>query len=89
MQPRREHGPRQARRDIGRLERNIDAVNPAALTMRVSARTGEGIGAFREWLIGVPARSKAAAWAPAFPRSGAVRGTVCDRRYILWRTRDV
>ncbi len=42
--------------DIDRLEINIDQVNPEATTMRVSARTGEGVDDFREWLIGVPAR---------------------------------
>ena len=47
--------------DIDRLEINIDQVDPEATTMRVSARTGEGVDAFREWLIGVPARVGATA----------------------------
>ncbi len=47
--------------DIDRLEYNIDQVNPEATTMRVSARTGEGVDTFREWLAGVPGRAKATA----------------------------
>jgi hydrogenase nickel incorporation protein HypB len=46
--------------DVDRLESNIAQVNPDAATMRVSARTGEGVDAFRQWLIEVPARDKAA-----------------------------
>jgi hydrogenase nickel incorporation protein HypB len=44
--------------DIDRLEANITQVNPGATTMRVSARTGEGVDAFRRWLVGLPARTK-------------------------------
>jgi hydrogenase nickel incorporation protein HypB len=44
--------------DIDRLEANIAQVNPGATTMRVSARTGEGVDAFRQWLVGLPARTK-------------------------------
>ncbi len=44
-----------------RRQTNIDQVNPEATTMRVSARTGEGVDALREWLIGVPARVGATA----------------------------
>jgi hydrogenase nickel incorporation protein HypB len=47
--------------DVDRLEANIAQVNPAATTMRVSARTGDGIDAFRRWLVGVPARANHAA----------------------------
>jgi hydrogenase nickel incorporation protein HypB len=47
--------------DVDRLLANIDAVNPGAGTMLVSARTGEGVEAFREWLAGVPARAGATA----------------------------
>jgi len=47
--------------DIDRLEANIAQVNPKATTMQVSARTGEGVDAFRRWIIGVPARAKAPA----------------------------
>jgi hydrogenase nickel incorporation protein HypB len=47
--------------DVDRLEANIAQVNPDTSTMRVSARTGEGVDAFRQWLIEVPARNRAAA----------------------------
>ena len=47
--------------DVDRLLANIDAVNPGAQTMLVSARTGDGVEAFREWLAGVPARAGAPA----------------------------
>jgi hydrogenase nickel incorporation protein HypB len=47
--------------DIDRLEANIAKANPDATTMRVSARTGEGIDTFRRWLIEVPTRTKAMA----------------------------
>jgi hydrogenase nickel incorporation protein HypB len=47
--------------DIDRLEDNIAKANPDATTMRVSARTGEGIDTFRRWLIEVPTRTKAMA----------------------------
>jgi len=43
--------------DIDRLEANIAQVNPGATTMRVSARTGEGVDAFRQWLIAMPGRA--------------------------------
>ena len=36
--------------DADRLESNVKQVNPNAMVMRVSAKTGEGIEAFREWL---------------------------------------
>jgi len=45
--------------DIDRLEANIAQVNPGATTMRVSARTGEGVDTFRQWLMSLPARTKA------------------------------
>jgi hydrogenase nickel incorporation protein HypB len=45
--------------DLERLEYNITAVNPDAESMLVSARTGEGVGAFRDWL------ARAAKTAPA------------------------
>ena len=47
--------------DVDRLVANIDAVNPRAETMLVSARTGEGVDAFRDWLAGVPARAETVA----------------------------
>jgi hydrogenase nickel incorporation protein HypB len=43
--------------DIQRLEANILQVNPKATIMRVSARTGEGIDAFRAWLQALPQRT--------------------------------
>jgi hydrogenase nickel incorporation protein HypB len=42
--------------DVDRLEANLDAVHPGVERMRVSARTGEGVGALREWLVGVTER---------------------------------
>ncbi len=47
--------------DVDRLEANILQVNPNATVMRVSAKTGEGVDAFREWLTSVSARAGAAA----------------------------
>ena len=47
--------------DVDRLLTNIDSINPAAETMLVSAKTGEGVDAFRDWLAGIPARAGAAA----------------------------
>ncbi len=47
--------------DIDRLEANILQVNPQATVMRVSAKTGEGVDAFREWLTAIPARVGATA----------------------------
>ena len=35
---------------VERLEANVEAVHPGVPTMRVSARTGEGIDAWRDWL---------------------------------------
>ena len=42
--------------DLDRFLENLDAVNPGAERMLVSARTGEGVGAFRDWLLEVAAR---------------------------------
>jgi hydrogenase nickel incorporation protein HypB len=42
--------------DLGRFFENLDAVNPGVERMLVSARTGEGVGAFRDWLLEVAAR---------------------------------
>ena len=47
--------------DIDRLEANIAQVNPSATIMKVSAKTGEGVDAFRAWLQALPARAGAAA----------------------------
>jgi hydrogenase nickel incorporation protein HypB len=42
--------------DVDRLEANILQVNPQATVLRTSAKTGEGIEAFRTWLKAQPAR---------------------------------
>ena len=47
--------------DVDRLERNLDAVHPGVERMRVSARTGEGVGAVRDWLVRVAERAGAVA----------------------------
>jgi hydrogenase nickel incorporation protein HypB len=41
--------------DLDRFFENLDAVNPDVARMVVSARTGEGVGAFRDWLLEVAA----------------------------------
>ncbi len=47
--------------DVDRLLANLDAVHPGVPRMLVSARTGEGVDAFRQWLAEVPGRVGAAA----------------------------
>ena len=47
--------------DVERLEANVRQVNPDVRVMRTSARTGEGVDAFREWLTALPARELAPA----------------------------
>ncbi len=47
--------------DVARFVANVEAVNPHAEVLMVSARTGEGVEAFRDWLAGVPARAEALA----------------------------
>ncbi len=47
--------------DVDRLEHNVRQVNPTAQIMRVSARTGEGVDGFRDWLAALPARELASA----------------------------
>jgi hydrogenase nickel incorporation protein HypB len=37
--------------DMERFLRNLDAVHPGVARMQVSARTGEGVEAFRDWLL--------------------------------------
>ena len=39
--------------DMGRFLRNLDAVHPDVPRMQVSARSGEGVDAFRDWLLQV------------------------------------
>src|SRR4051794_12711275 len=42
--------------DMERFLHHLDAVHPGVPRMLVSARTGEGIDAFRDWLLELPAR---------------------------------
>jgi hydrogenase nickel incorporation protein HypB len=44
--------------DLARFLHYLDQVNPRAQRMLVSARTGEGVEAWREWLIGVASRRR-------------------------------
>ena len=47
--------------DVDRFLDNLDAVNPGVERVLVSARTGEGVDAWVEWLSAVPERAAAAA----------------------------
>jgi hydrogenase nickel incorporation protein HypB len=47
--------------DLARLVANIESVNPAARVLTCSAKTGEGIDAWREWLARLPERVAAPA----------------------------
>ncbi len=47
--------------DVDRLEANILQVNHHAKVMRVSAKTGQGVEEFRQWLKDLPARVAAEA----------------------------
>jgi hydrogenase nickel incorporation protein HypB len=47
--------------EVDRLLANLDAVHPGVDRMLVSARTGEGVDAFRDWLAGLPDRARAEA----------------------------
>ena len=47
--------------DLERLLYNIDQVNPDAERITVSARTGEGIEAWRDWLAAITVRQEAMA----------------------------
>jgi hydrogenase nickel incorporation protein HypB len=42
--------------DVEKFLARVEAVHPGAATMVVSARTGEGVEAFRDWLAALPAR---------------------------------
>jgi hydrogenase nickel incorporation protein HypB len=42
--------------DLDRFLHHLDAVHPGVPRMLVSARTGEGIDAWRDWLLELPAR---------------------------------
>jgi hydrogenase nickel incorporation protein HypB len=45
--------------DMERFDHHLDAVHPGVQRMRVSARTGEGLEAFRDWLVALPDRERA------------------------------
>ncbi|HEX3262843.1 MAG TPA: hydrogenase nickel incorporation protein HypB [Solirubrobacterales bacterium] len=47
--------------DLDRLVANIESVNPTATVLPVSAKTGEGVEAWRDWLARVGRRAPAAA----------------------------
>ena len=47
--------------DLDKFLHNVDAVNPDAERMLLSARTGEGVEAFRDWLAAVAEREGSAA----------------------------
>jgi len=47
--------------DLDRLLYNIDQVHPDVERIVLSARTGEGIGRWREWLLAIAAREEAVA----------------------------
>ncbi len=42
--------------DLDRFLANLDAVNPRAEHLLTSARSGEGVDAWRDWLLGLPRR---------------------------------
>ena len=46
--------------DLELLLANLDAVNPGVPRILTSARTGEGVDALRDWLVGVAARERVA-----------------------------
>jgi hydrogenase nickel incorporation protein HypB len=47
--------------DMDKFLHHLDAVHPGVPRMLVSARTGEGVDAFREWLLSLPARREVVA----------------------------
>jgi hydrogenase nickel incorporation protein HypB len=47
--------------DLDRLLYNLDQVNPHAQRLLVSARTGEGVEQWRDWLVGLGRRARAGA----------------------------
>jgi hydrogenase nickel incorporation protein HypB len=47
--------------DLGRLLANLEAVHPGVASLLVSARTGEGVDAFRDYLTRLPERTRAGA----------------------------
>jgi hydrogenase nickel incorporation protein HypB len=46
--------------DLDRLVANVEAVNPDAMVLPLSAATGEGVGAWRGWLESVASRAPTA-----------------------------
>ena len=42
--------------DVERLLANVEAVHPGVATMLTSARTGEGVPAWRDWLVALAAQ---------------------------------
>jgi hydrogenase nickel incorporation protein HypB len=44
---------------LEKFRANLDAVHPGVESLEVSARTGEGIDAWRDWLAGLPRRAVA------------------------------
>jgi hydrogenase nickel incorporation protein HypB len=47
--------------DLNRLRENLDIVHPGVARIELSARTGEGVDAWRSWLSAVPERRRAIA----------------------------
>jgi hydrogenase nickel incorporation protein HypB len=47
--------------DLDKFLYHLDQVNPGVERMLLSARTGEGIGAWRDWVAGVGRRERALA----------------------------
>jgi len=47
--------------DLDKLLSNVESVNPGVEVMVLSARSGEGVGAFRDWLVGAADREPAPA----------------------------
>ena len=45
--------------DVEKFMNHLDAVHPGVERMQVSARTGEGLEAFRAWLERAPSRATA------------------------------
>ena len=45
--------------DLERFDHHLDAVHPGVERIRLSARTGEGLDAFRDWLVALPDRERA------------------------------
>jgi hydrogenase nickel incorporation protein HypB len=58
--------------DLDQLLRNVESVNPGVAVVAVSARTGEGVEAFRDWLVG--AAERASREEAPVPGGGASRG---------------